>query len=121
MLEAVYDRRGSAVAWFEGEDGDIFDRAGHPLGFVDGGEYYAYRGGRHIGEFNAGIFWDRRGRAVAFLEGATGGPLLPIPRIPPIPPIPRIPPIRPITPVPPIPPLQTLGWSDAIFTELFNV
>jgi hypothetical protein len=119
-LEPIFDRTGKTAAWFDGEEGDIFDLAGRPIGFVDGGSYYSYLFGLYVGEFDAGIFWDRHGCAVTFLEGATGGPLLPIPSIPPIPPIPAIPPIRPLTPIPPVAPLQTFSWSDAVFTKLFE-
>lgn len=119
-MEPIYDRNGRTVAWFDGEEGDVFDAAGRPIGFVDGDGYYSYRFGQYLGEFDGGIFWDRYGRAVTFLDGATGGPLLPVLSIPPIPPIPGIPPIRPMTPVPPVAPLQSLSWSDAVFTELFS-
>ena len=119
MLEPIYNRRGKVDAWFDGEAGDIYDRKAVPIGFVEGDAYFT-RKGKYLGEFDAGVFWDSRGRAIAFLEGATGGPLLPLTSIPPIPPSPTVPPARPSTPLAPLAPMQTLSWSDVDFTDIFH-
>jgi hypothetical protein len=119
-LEPIYDRYGQVVAWFEGETGDIFDTRGTALGFVDGDGYFNYVG-EFLGQFDSGVFWDLLGLAICFLEGATGGPLLPVTAVPPIEPIHSTPPPRPLVPFTPFAPMQSiLVWSDADFVQIFR-
>jgi hypothetical protein len=88
----------------------IFDAAGTALAFVRNDGLYSYAG-RHLGRFHRGFFRDSEGNAVAFVRGAEGGPLPPLPELPPLPPLPSLPPLPPIPALPPLPPLPTLGWS----------
>jgi len=83
------------------------------------GKVFSY-GARYLGEYAERFLWDRRGYPVAFVEGACGGPIIPITEIPPIPSIPPIPPIPPITPVPPIPPIHHLSWSSMDFESFLS-
>ena len=54
--------------------------------------------GNYLGEFGDGYFWDRSGNAVAFVEGASEGPALPVTEVVPMPPIPSTPPAQPAVP-----------------------
>ncbi|WP_423816156.1 4-fold beta flower protein [Rhodocaloribacter litoris] len=107
-MEPIFDRTGAVVGWLH--EGRILDRSNRYRGFVKGDAVYAM-GGQYLGRFRNGFFRDRSGGAVAFIQGASGGPLLPITQIPPVPPIPPIPPINPVPPIPPIPPVDSLSWG----------
>lgn len=87
--------------------------------FIEGKNVFSYSG-KYLGEFEDGFFWDMYGNAVAFVEGASNGPLTPITEIPPIPPIHPIPPIPPVPPIPPIPPIHSLGWSQMTFEDFLS-
>lgn len=78
-MNPIYDRRGQVVAWLDDEN--IYHLNGRHAGVVDGNNVYGHRG-QHLGVLDHGLFRDHRGGAVAFLEGATGGPILPIPSNP---------------------------------------
>lgn len=117
MSDEIYDRQGKVVGWIVDSE-DIFNRSNHYVGFIDGNELFS-RSAKYLGEFADGYFWDGHGKAVAFIDGATHGPMTPIPQIPPIPPIHPITPIKPITPIAPIPPVRSLAWSSIAFAQLF--
>lgn len=68
---------------------------------------FSYRG-EHLGTFEDGLFWDRRGAAVAFVAGAEGALLLPIPEAAPAPVGP--PPARPEREKPSAPPVKSVPW-----------
>lgn len=105
----IYDRSGAVVGWVNG--GFVLDRAAsNHLAFISGEALFTMSGG-YVGRFAKGFFRDKRGGAVAFISGATGGPITPIPNIAPIPPIAPIAPIPPIPGIPPIPPIDQLGWG----------
>jgi len=87
--------------------------------FVEDGTVFSYLA-QHLGEFYDGFFRDRAGYAVAFVEGADGGPLLPITQPPPVTPILQTPPIQPITPIPPLAPLGTLSWSGLTWDDFLG-
>ena len=105
-MEPIFDRHGEAVAWLR-ED-IIFDAYGNARALIRGEQVYNYSA-TTLGTHSRGYFRDRRGQAVAFTRGASGGPMLPIPAIPPIPPIPGIPPIPPIPPILPVPPIPRVN------------
>ena len=108
-MKPLFDRQGRTVAWLDGED--IYNLNGSHAGHVDEDGIYLRTGARR-GSFSDGFFRDARGHAVAFVEGASNGPLTPITQIPPIAPIPAMPPIPPIPPISPIPPIPSLSWSS---------
>ena len=113
MDKEIYNHRGAVVGWIVGES-DIFSRANLYIGFLEETNVFN-AGGFYVGEFEDGFFWDRNGRAVAFIDGATNGPIIPITQIAPISPIHGITPIRPITPVTPVSPVHSLSWSQSAF------
>jgi hypothetical protein len=114
----IYGRNGSTVGWLN-SDRVIYDRNNRYRAFVENGGVYTYQG-RHLGVLDRAFFRDRHGHAVAFMDGAQGGPLAPIPAIAPIPPIPPIPPIHPIPPIAPIAPIGSLNWSQLDWDGFLN-
>lgn len=107
-MEPIYTRSGAVVGWLHQQR--VIDRYNNYRGFLHNNALYSMNG-QYLGRFNNGFFRDLFGNAVAFIKGASGGPLLPITQIPPIPPIPPVPPINPIPPIPPIPPIDSLIWG----------
>ncbi|AFY72339.1 hypothetical protein Syn7502_00171 [Synechococcus sp. PCC 7502] len=107
-MEPIFDRNGRTLGWLRDEV--ILDTNNRNRAFIRDESVYTYQG-QYLGRFNKGFFRDRHGNSVAFIQGASGGPITPIPEIPPIPPIPPISPIPPIPQIPPIPPISSLGWS----------
>jgi hypothetical protein len=108
MSTPIFDRIGRTVGWLDGEVVRLPN--GQHIAFVSNNGVHDY-GGRCIGYFEDGYFRDSSGNAVAFVQGATGGPLPPLPQLPPLPPLFPLAPIAPIPSIPPIPPIFTLHWS----------
>lgn len=108
-MEPIFNNNGQVVAWLR--EKDIYHLDGSHAAVVNGENVYGHRG-QHLGVFKQGLFRDQSGGAVAFIRGAHGGPILPIPAIPPIPPIPAIAPIPSIPSIPPIPAIPSLGWGQ---------
>lgn len=108
-MEPIYDRQGIVVAWKNGNV--IHDISGNAIAFINDTNVISYTG-KHLGVLNNGFFRDHRGDAVAFMKGATGGPILPVLSVPPVPPVPAIAPVPPIPPIPPVPAVPSLSWSD---------
>jgi hypothetical protein len=104
----IYDRAGRVVSWLY--QASILSLDARPLAFVHDGALYSYRR-QYLGRFEHGLFRDRTGAAVAFIQGAQGGPLLPLTQLAPLPPLPPLLPLTPLAPIPPIPPLPSLTWS----------
>jgi hypothetical protein len=114
---AIFDRHGKTAAWLH--DDVILDRANRCRAFIRKGRIISYRG-THLGEFADGFVWDRSGYAVAFVQGARGGPATPMTEISPIPPIPPLPPMAPIPPMPPMPPAHSASWSAMSFETFLS-
>jgi len=74
-MEPIYDRAGEPIAWRHRDA--IFNNRGKPLALVRARVVYA-PDGRFLGRFGDGFYRDASGYAVAFEEGATGGPLPPL-------------------------------------------
>src|SRR5690349_15866361 len=88
-VKPIFNQFGKTVGWIS--NGTIFDHRNSYRAFVSGEGVFNYRG-QHLGWLEAGFFRDKQGHAVAFLEGATGGPATPVTASPPPPPITQIPP-----------------------------
>lgn len=117
-MNPIYDRKGQVVAWLR-NDRDIYQLDGKHAAVIKNGNVYGHRG-QHLGIFKKGLFRCHRGGAVAFLKGASGGPMLPLPSISPIPPIPATPPIPAIPSIPPIPAIPSLGWSSTAWGQFIS-
>jgi hypothetical protein len=66
-------------------DDVIFDRSSMHVAFTHDRAVFSYEN-RYLGTIEGRYFWDRRGHAVAFMEGASNGPSYSVPPIPSIPP-----------------------------------
>src|SRR3954469_8660665 len=76
-MDAIWDRNGQHVGWWDRSSGALFDSQGQKhIGFAANGGVYSVSG-QHKGLFDDGFFKDDQGNPVAFVEGATGGPSLP--------------------------------------------
>jgi len=106
----IRDRSGSVCGWLN--DDRVHDLEGRTVAFIRN-EQVVSSSGRHLGRLVSGFIRDEYGDAVAWLEGARGGPLLPIAGIRPVTPISDVRPISPITPIPPVKPIASLDWSRA--------
>lgn len=114
-MEPIYDHSGAVVAWRKAEgiyalDGQacalLWNRGIHDLQ------------GRYLGRFEDGWFRDRSGRVVAFIQGATGGPLPPSTQAPPVAPrhvLARLPEIFETAPAAPF---RSTRWSDGTWSDL---
>lgn len=107
-MTPVYDQQGICVAWLD--DRSILDSSGRHRALIENTAVYGYDG-KYLGTFEDGYFRDRQGYAVAFVEGAAGGPLTPLPQLPPLPPFPMLAPLPPLLPIPPIPAIPRFAWS----------
>jgi hypothetical protein len=92
-IKPIYNRFGKTVGWLMGDF--IFDRTGQGRAFILNGTVVSYSGG-HRGHYEQGFFRDWDGHAVAFVPGASGGPLTPHLEAPPPLPALRIPAERPL-------------------------
>jgi hypothetical protein len=104
-MEPIYDSAGAVVAWKR--DDDIHDVHGRAIAFLSNKNVAGYNG-KHLGVLDKGFFRDHRGDVVAFMRGATGGPVLPVPSEKPVPPVPAVAPARPE------PPTYTSGFSNPV-------
>ena len=82
------------------------------LASVDG-EWLVNRRGKAVAHFTSGWIRDLRGDCVAFMEGASGGPMTPQTQIAPIPPTPGITPMAAVASLSPLPPIPSVNWSTA--------
>jgi len=116
-MNPIYDRNGQAVAWFD--IGLICDLQGRAVAFLDNNNVVSFQG-EHLGVLSNGFFRDHRGDAVAFFNGASGGPLLPVTCAAPAPPLPGAASIPPTSPVPPEPAAPTSIWSSLSWSEFIS-
>lgn len=108
-MAPIFDEWGRAVSWLN--VGVIYDSRGNPRAFIQDDAVFTYRS-VYIGTIDSGLFRDRSGAVVMFIEGATNGPLLPLVEVPLVAPIPMFSPILPIGLLPPIAPMPGLrAWS----------
>ena len=108
-MEPINDRAGRVVAWRRGDD--IYHLSGAHAGIIKGTNVYGHRG-QQLGVFKNGLFRDHHGGVVAFMRGATGGPVLPVPSVPPVPPVPSVAPVPAVSSVPRVPAIPSLGWGQ---------
>ncbi len=113
-MQPIHDSAGAVVAWKR--ENDIHNTRGEAVAFLSNRNLVSYKG-RHLGVFDKGLFRDYRGDVVAFMRGATGGPVLPVPSEVPVPPVPAVAPVRPEPPVPPEPAVPSLRWSSLSWEE----
>lgn len=116
-LEPIFDRNGRTVAWFK--ENVLFNLEGRAVAFRNNNSIVSYRA-RHLGVIDRGFIRDRNGHAVAFMRGASGGPVQPVPQVPPVPRVPQVPPVPPVPPIPPVPAVPSLSWSSMDWESFLN-
>jgi len=115
-MEPVFDAGGRPAAWLYNRQ-FLIDRTNVCRAFVRDRVLFLLDH-RVIGSFSDGYVWDARGEAVAFVRGATNGPVLPAPhayRPPPVPPAVSVP---GLTPVVPALPTHRMRWSPLTLETL---
>ncbi|MFA6473176.1 MAG: 4-fold beta flower protein, partial [Candidatus Latescibacterota bacterium] len=76
--------------------------------------------GIYLGSFKRGYFRDKKGNAVAFVEGALGEPPVPKVTIKKIPPKTMLLPIPPLKEKAPVSPSPRPFWSDSTFVSFLG-
>jgi hypothetical protein len=111
----IFDRKGWGVGWILNDV--LFDNNGMAQAFIKNDSVFRFDGG-YLGQVNDGFFRDRSGDVVGWLQGATGGPLLPTtlssgepPRITRVPSIP----LDDLVAAKPASP--SLSWSNLDFSQ----
>ncbi len=119
-MEPIFDRNGKTVGWLQ-ED-VVYDLDGANLAFIFREALFSFDG-RHLGSFSHKFFLDEEGKAVAFVRGASGPMVPPLPSAIPVPPKTAAPPPLPsrtTSSVPPMPPVHSLTWSNKPWIVLFR-
>ena len=116
-MDPIFARDAQVVGWFKNET--FYDANGHPLGFLRNTNMYSYDGS-HRGTLKHGFLRDTNGNVVAFMKGATGGPITQSPRVVPAAPAPRPRPTLPAIRITPKEGLVTKEWSDTDFVTLLR-
>jgi 4-fold beta-flower domain-containing protein len=109
-MNPIFGPSGRVVAWLRGTN--IYDLDGSHAAVINGNNVYGHRG-QQLGTFTKGFFRDARGGAVAFVRGASVGPVPPVPAVPPVPPVPQIPPIPAVPAIPRVPAVPLLSWGTS--------
>ncbi|MDD2266310.1 4-fold beta flower protein [Sulfuricurvum sp.] len=107
-MKPVFNRHGRTIGWLH--NGVIYDRTNCCRAFVFDGNVFTYNG-EHLGFVQRGIFFDQRGRRIAYMDDASYDPMLPIPEITPAPPHPSDARSAPIPSAPPKAPPVSNHWS----------
>jgi hypothetical protein len=117
-LEPIFDVQGQVIAWLY-EQRFVIDLSNRYRAFVRDGEVWS-PGRRHLGQFANGFFWEKQGKAVAFMRGASTGPSTPAPQVAPEPPRPTVPPIPPLPSL--VSPVRahSRSWSSLTFEALLG-
>lgn len=113
-MQPVYLSSGETVGWLS--DQVIFDWNGDCRAFVDDHILFSFEG-QHLGYFAHNFFIDFHGHAVAFVDGAYGGPYLPVTAIPSTPPVFSAPLLVPLPPHAPLPPHLSGIWSPLTWDD----
>ncbi|QEC78190.1 4-fold beta flower protein [Mucilaginibacter ginsenosidivorax] len=116
---AVYNKAGVVIGWIQ--NSIIFNYEGSKaLAFIDKQDVFAFGGNNtYLGRFHNGFFRDKAGNAVAWVRGASDGPITlpPLDRVAPI----FMPVIKPITPIiVTITPIETYSWSNLSWADFMG-
>ena len=65
-MEPIFNFFAQTVGWLEGEI--AFGSDGRPVAFIHGGAVFVAKNGHYLGRFDDGVFRDRLGCIVAFLQ-----------------------------------------------------
>ena len=118
-MKPIFNSQGKTVGWFIEYNKVVVDTLGRCRAFFSDDSAFSYEGS-YLGEFGDGYFWDRSGNAVAFVEGASGGPALPVTETPPMPPIASTPPAQAVVSESPESAERSGTWSPLDFEEFLS-
>lgn len=119
-MDAIFDRHGKTIAWLD--DRNIYNLSGNQaLAFISHNTVFTFRTKKHLGRFKNGFFRDKNGNAVAFIKGATGGPVTPVTQVTPSSPSYVLRPSLPSLPSIPVSyPTDTYNWSHLDWEKFIN-
>lgn len=106
---AVYSPSGKIVGWLDNQY--VYDENRALKAHIHHGGVFTYKN-LHLGYFVKGYFVDKKGYAIAFTQGARGGPTHSTPPTAPAQSIPPTPPTPSTPPTPPIMPNISSNWSQ---------
>jgi len=78
----------------------------------DDGALHSWRSGAHVGWIHDGWVMNTHGRHVAFMDRASGGPVMPVRHVAPVRPVTPVRPVRPVRSVRNIRSVRSLSWGD---------
>jgi hypothetical protein len=113
-MDAIYGPRGNVVAWFNVDH--FVALGGATVGWLYDDAVHSLRG-NHVGYFTDGLFRDHAGRVVAFVDGATGGPVRPVRHVRPVQPVRHVRPVRPVRGVRQVRGVWSASWSSHSFDD----
>ena len=115
MTKPIFGESGDVVGWLLEQN--IYDLAGWHTAVVNGENVHGPKG-RHLGVFKNGLFRNHEGEVAGFMDGAQGGPILPVRNFPPMPPKLSLPGRAPAEfakpPLPAIPSFCWASWYDFV-------
>jgi hypothetical protein len=119
QMEPIFGKDGAVVGWIFPPDG-ITDTEGNYRAFMIDGAVFDYHA-HFLGRLHDGYFWDRDGKAVASIIGASNGPALRLHGTIPRPPDAGPEPPRPSkVPGVPVNPVYTKKWSETQWDEFLS-
>lgn len=114
-MEPIYGPDGAVVAWNENNE-IVRDLQGRVIGWLFDDAVHGTRG-HHVGYFDDGLFRDKRGAVVAWMSGASGGPVKPARHVRPSRPVRHVKPVRPVRHVRYARAVRTAAWSTMSIAE----
>ena len=83
-MEPIFNFRAQTVGWLD--DAIAFSGDGRPAAFINDGAVFAASDGQYLGQSEEGVFHDRLGCTVAFVQGSAPCAALTMPQDGPLPP-----------------------------------
>ena len=77
-MKVIYDQHGTYVGWLG--DNAVYNQSGHLQATIDDGMTFNLEG-QYLGQFEAGIFRDKLGCIIGFIEGTKSEATLPVSNI----------------------------------------
>jgi len=115
-MEPIYGATGRVVAWLDDNREVTRDLQGNVNAWLREDCVYSLRG-QHVGHFVDGNFRDARGAVVAFIAGASGGPVKPARAARPARPTRGARPARPVRGARMARPARSSSWSTLAFDD----
>jgi hypothetical protein len=117
-MHALFNSRGKTIGWYS--NFCFYSRDGREVVAWLHDDMVFAAGSRLLGIVRSDFIYDRNGYAIAFVNGASNGPVTPLPEVPPIAPVTTIPPVKPVPPVKPALPVFHLSWSSLSWEDFLR-